>query len=59
VRLGLLNPDLRTLVGSIDIDRAFGESKEKMWVLQNLMVLLTSGIFLGLFLSLAKDSFGE
>jgi len=38
--------------------RAFGDSKEKMWVLQNLMVLLTSGIFLGLIVSLAKDSLG-
>jgi hypothetical protein len=36
--------------------RAFGDSKEKMWVLQNLMVLLTSGIFLGMLVSLAKDS---
>ena len=36
--------------------RAFGDSKEKMWFLQNLMVLLTSGIFLGLLVSLAKDS---
>ena len=37
---------------------AFGDSKEKMWVLQYLMILLTSGIFLGLLLSLVKDSFG-
>lgn len=39
--------------------KAFGDSKEKMLVLQNLMVILTSGIFLGLLVSLAKDSLGE